>query len=162
MPGSRRRRGFFSGLLVLRAVLALLVVAVLAGVLAAGAALLLFDPNSQKPRIEAAIGQATGRVLALRGPVRLGFGVPPRLIADDLSISNPAGASRAQMATVERVEARVAIVPLLAGDVELADLTLVRPDVLLERDATGQANWLRAAAAPAPAAAGSAEAVVRG
>ncbi len=112
---------------------------VLAGAVAVFA--LTFDPNGQKDRIAAAVQRATGRTLTLAGPVRLGWGFTPVLEAEDVSLSNMMGGSRPQMATVARVEARVRLLPLLSGQLELAGVTLVRPDILLETDASGRANW---------------------
>ncbi len=45
------------------------------------------------------------------------------------------------MATAARVEARVELLPLLSRRVEIARVTLVRPDILLETDANGRGNW---------------------
>ena len=102
---------------------------------------LTFDPNSQKDRIAAAVQRATGRTLTLSGPVRLGWGLTPVLEAEDVSLANMPGGSRPQMATMARVEARVRLLPLLSGQLELAGVTLVRPDILLETDASGRGNW---------------------
>ncbi len=45
------------------------------------------------------------------------------------------------MAAVARVEAQVQLLPLLSGRLEIASVTLVRPDILLETDADGHGNW---------------------
>jgi len=164
MSPRRRRRRFPLASIIRTSLATLLVVALVAG-LAVGAVLLLFDPAAYKDDIEAAAHRATGRTLALNGPMRLGIGLPPRLIAEDVTLSNPPGASRPQMLTLERAEARVAIWPLLGGHVTLTDLTLIHPDLELERDATGRGNWLmaplkadkpEAVPAPAPVATGDA------
>jgi len=155
MPPRRRRRPF-PIYRVVRATVATGLVVVLVVVLAYCAAILLIDPNSYKSQIEAAVKQATGRTLALRGPLHLAFGLPPWLVAEDVTLSNPGGLSRQEMATLERAEARIAVLPLLAGNINLTDLTLVHPDVLLERDVNGRGNWLLSAPGPslsvAPAA----------
>jgi uncharacterized protein involved in outer membrane biogenesis len=153
---TRRRRGFLLRF-VIGAVLVLLVV-VLAAV---GAAALLIDPNAFKPRIEAAVERATGRTLALRGPIRIAWRLPPGIVASDLALANPPGFSRPEMARIGTLAARVALLPLLAGRVEIVSVDLIEPDVLLERDAAGHVNWRFAprleAAAPgaSPAAAPS-------
>ena len=131
------------------AVAAVLIVVGGAGVAAA----LTFDPASQKDRIAEAVRRATGRELTLAGPIRIGWGLTPVLEAEDVSFANSAGGSRPQMATVARVEARVRLLPLLSRRVEIASITLVRPDILLETDAAGRGNWQfdRPAAPPGPA-----------
>ena len=45
------------------------------------------------------------------------------------------------MATAARMEARLRLWPLLSRRVELAEVTLVRPDILIETDASGRGNW---------------------
>ncbi len=121
-------------------------------VLVAGAATvaLSFDPNSQKQRIVEAVRRATGRELTLAGPVRLGWSWTPVLEAEDVSFANMAGGTRPAMATAARMEARLKLWPLLSHQVELASITLVRPDILVETDAAGRGNWqFDRAAAPA-------------
>ncbi len=152
-PRHRRRR--FPLASVIRASLATLLVVLLVGALAMAAALLLFDPAAYRQDIEAAVLRATGRSLVLNGTMRLGFGLPPRLIIEDVTFANPAGATRPQMLTLDRVEARVAFWPLLTGHVDLTDLTLIHPDIILERDANGRGNWLMAPVERAPTAASS-------
>ena len=136
-------------------VLAGLVVAL--PVAAVAIALAVFDPNAEKPRIQAAVQAATGRALALDGPIGVKFSLVPTLTLDGVALANMPGGSRPQMATVRRVELELALLPLLSRRVEVRRLLLVGPDILLETDAGGQANWLFGQpaapdAAPAPGA----------
>ena len=125
-------------------------------VAAAAAAALSFEPNSQKERIVEAVRRATGRELTLAGPIRLGWSFTPVLEAEDVSFANMAGGTRPAMATAARMEARLRLWPLLSHEVELAQVTLVRPDILIETDAAGRGNWqfdrpsTAAASAPSP------------
>jgi AsmA protein len=152
----RRRRKTFPVLPVLRAAAAVGAIGVLVLGLAAAAAMLLVDPNAYKPDIVAAVKRATGRNLVLRGPMHVRFGLPPWLVAEDVLLSNAVGGSRPEMLTLQRIDARVALLPLLYGGVEVTELDLFRPDLLLETDAAGHGNWQpapksREAAAAAPA-----------
>ena len=135
-----------------RAVVALLAVMVLLPVLAAGAAAVLLDGDALKARAIEAVGRATGRELTITGPVRLAWSLAPTLSAEGVSLANPPGASRPAMATLARVDVRVALWPLLRRRVEVRRLTLAGADVLLERNAAGQPNWVfaRPAVPPAP------------
>ena len=118
--------------------LALLVVLVVAG----GAVVALsFDPDSLKPRIVAAVKQATGRDLTLNGRIRLGLSLRPTLVVQDVAFGNPPGFSRPQMATLEQLDVKLALIPLLSRRVEIASLVLVKPDIVLETDAQGRPNW---------------------
>ncbi len=113
-------------------------------VLAVAAAAVLvarFDPNSLKPRIEAAVQRATGRDLGLYGPIRVRWSLRPTVELRDVTFANPPGFSRPQMATADSLEVRFALLPLLRHRVEIGRLVLVHPDILLETDAQGHANW---------------------
>ncbi|MDR3533899.1 MAG: AsmA family protein [Rhodopila sp.] len=148
----RRRHRPFSIYRLIRAAVATLVVVGLIGVLSLGAAILLIDPNAYKPEIEAAVRQATGRTLALRGAMRLAFGLRPRLIAEDVTFADSAEISHQAMLTLERTEARIAPWPLLSGAIDIDDLTLVHPDLRLERDGNGRGNWLFVPSTPSDGA----------
>jgi AsmA protein len=75
-----------------------------------------------------------------------------------VSFANPPGFSRPEMATLERLDVEVALIPLLSHRVEIDRLVLVKPDIILETNAQGQPNWQFAPqaspAAPQPAAGG--------
>src|SRR3954452_23013589 len=89
------------------------VVAALVGlpVVAGGIFLAGFDLNGQKPRIQAAVKQATGRDLVINGPIGVKFSLVPTLTAEGVALANMAGGSRPQMATVRRVELELALLP---------------------------------------------------
>ena len=81
-------------------------------VVAGGAVIALsFDPDSLKPRIVAAVKQATGRDLTLDGRIRLGLSLRPTLTVQGVSFANPPGFSRPQMATLERLDLKLALLP---------------------------------------------------
>ncbi|CAA9261096.1 MAG: hypothetical protein AVDCRST_MAG27-2582 [uncultured Craurococcus sp.] len=137
MPMTRRRRW----LLIALAALVLLPAAGLA------ALLLTFDPNSQKPRIQAAVEAATGRSLTL-GDIGVKLALSPTLTVDDIAFANVPGGSRPQMATIRRAEVELGLLPLLSRRVEVHRLVLQSPDILLETDAEGRPNWAFTPASP--------------
>lgn len=147
---SRRRRTW---LRVLVGVVALLVLLPVVGIAVFA---LTFDAEAYKPRIQEAVRNATGRELTLAGPIGLAPSLVPTITVSDVSLSNMPGGSRPQMVTMRRAEAQIALLPLLSRQVEIRRLVLVEPDVLLETDAQGQANWQfrpeAAADSPPPAA----------
>jgi uncharacterized protein involved in outer membrane biogenesis len=122
--------------------------------LAIGIVLATFDPDSLKPRIVEAVKQATGRDLALNGRIGLSLSLQPTLEVRDVVLANPPGYSRPSMATIERLDLKLALLPLLSHRVDIRQLILVRPDILLETDKQGHANWDFA-----PARAGQGQAV---
>jgi uncharacterized protein involved in outer membrane biogenesis len=126
-------------------------------IIGGGIFLATFDPDSLKPRIIAAVKQQTGRDLTLQGGIHLQLSLQPTLTVQGVSFANPPGFSRPQMATLERLDLTLALLPLLSHQVEIDRLVLVKPDILLETDAKGQPNWQftkPGQAPPQPAASG--------
>ena len=139
----RRRRGR-------RALIAL---AVVVAVPLAGYATLrvLLRDEVLRPRLIAAVHQATGRDLTLSGPIGLKLSLVPTVTLEGVALSNAPGGSRPEMLTARRVEARLALIPLFSRRVAFERVTLIEPDLLLERDAQGQGNWVFAPPPPAEA-----------
>ena len=111
-----------------------------------------FNEAAVRLRAQDAVRRATGRELTIQGPVRLGWSLTPTVAMEDVSLANLPGLSRPAMAHVARAEARLALWPLLSRRVEVLGLTLVQPDVLLERDAQGRPNWVFTKPPAAPSA----------
>jgi uncharacterized protein involved in outer membrane biogenesis len=111
--------------------------------LAAAAYLFLstYDYAKLKPRIERMVAEATGRKLTLSGPIDFKFGLSPALVVTQAALANALWASEPQMITAKRIEAKVRLIPLLFGDVDLRYLKLSGVDVMLAVDAAGQRNW---------------------
>lgn len=119
--------------------LAVLIAALAVGLVAASKSV---DTNRLKALAAEQVLAATGRTLTVTGAVELRLGLIPKLIANGVSLSNPAGASRPEMVKVERIEAEVALLPLLKREIRIVRLVLVAPDVLLESDRAGRGNWV--------------------
>ncbi len=122
---------------------AILVLALLLAAGLAGAALVVqrrLDPAALAARIEQDALRQTGRTLTLsRLRVRL---LPvPTIEAEDVGFGNWAQGMRPQMLTAARLQAHLALLPLLRHVVRLEGVTLTRPDLVLERAADGTANW---------------------
>jgi AsmA protein len=143
-PRRRWRRGVARGLAL---IVGLLVVGgVVVGLRGGG-----LDPDAYKPEIEAAVLRATGRTLTIGGQLRIGLFNGPRIKATEVALSNAPGGSRPQMVTVGEVKARLSLMALLTGRIEIERLELIRPDLLLEIDADGRPNWRFVAPPRAPA-----------
>jgi AsmA family protein len=70
------------------------------------------------------------------------FSWQPSATVDGVRISNPGWAQgRGQLATIDRIEVKIRLLPLLKGDVDLRLLRFDRPNVDLYRDAQGRATW---------------------
>ncbi len=110
--------------------------------IAAAAALLLsIDVNSYRDEIVAEFRKATGRDLAIGGDIGLSISLAPAIAVERATVANAGWGSRPAMVTLERAEAEVELLPLLAGDIRVVRLVLVEPDILLETGADGMSNW---------------------
>ncbi|MGH7102979.1 MAG: AsmA family protein [Acetobacteraceae bacterium] len=139
-----------------RTIIVVVVILILAPLVAIGVFVARFDPNSYKPEIAAAVARALGRKLSLNGPLSLGLSFTPVISAQNVALANPPGFSRPEMAALSRLDARVALLPLLSGRIEIQSLSLIRPDIAVEIDRAGESNFALApasrAAVPAPPA----------
>ncbi|HXV11374.1 MAG TPA: AsmA family protein, partial [Burkholderiales bacterium] len=119
------------------AVAALLVIAI-----GAGAYLISrIDEEALVREARSAVKNATGRALDIEGKVDLRISFNPAIVAEGVRFSNASWGSRPEMARVQRLEVELDLIPLLRGTVRIDRLVLIRPDVLLETDAKGRANW---------------------
>jgi AsmA protein len=100
------------------------------------------SPGQLQADLQRSIEHATGRTLAIDGPVHIDVGLNPTLTAENVSLANIPGGSRPQMLTAQRVHATLALMPLLAGDLVIQDVTLDNPSIILERATDGTPNWL--------------------
>lgn len=131
------------------------VIGVAALVVAAVAILRSTDFGAYKGEAEQAVQDATGRRLAIDGPVKLELLPSPSLVAEKVRFANAPWGSAPEMATVGRIEARVALWPLLDGQIVIKRLVVASPDILIETDKTGHGNWVMGREAPPAAPASS-------
>ena len=122
---------------------------------AAVAAPWLVDVEAYKPALVQAVKDATGRELVIEGPMRLRMLPVPRVSAQSVHFANAPGAEGAQMLDVRWIGASPSWWALLRGDVEIGQLTLYQPTIVLETDADGVPNWQFKPGAGASQAAGA-------
>jgi uncharacterized protein involved in outer membrane biogenesis len=110
--------------------------------------LILFSIDLSKYRepLQAAISSAVGRQVRF-GELSLRPSLRPGIVLTDVSVANPAWASRADFAHAKQVQLELSLWPLLTGHLQILDLSLHGLDVLLERRADGIDNWSFAAGA---------------
>ncbi len=118
------------------------VVVIVGLVIAALAAAPLFiDVNAYKPQIVAEVKRATGRDAAIDGPIRLSLLPTPSVQLDGVKFANPPGSKNPSMVEVKSVTVRPSLLALLTGTVEVAEVTLVEPKIVLDINAEGKPNW---------------------
>jgi uncharacterized protein involved in outer membrane biogenesis len=130
IPRARRARGL----------LLVLAVAVIAGAVLVA----LWDWNWFKGPIERRVEAATGRKLEIRGNLEVDPGWRIfNVRASNLRLANVPWSTTPTMAEAESVELDLRIWPaLLHGQFRLPRARIVRPHVVLERDATHPGNWM--------------------
>ncbi|WP_313388181.1 AsmA family protein, partial [Rhodospirillum rubrum] len=109
-----------------------------------------FDLNAYKGRLAAELGRLTGREVTIAGDIGLALSLTPTIAVEGVTLGNAAWAGSEPMVAVDRLEAKIAVVPLLSGIVSIDSLELDAPRILLATNAAGQGNWaLTPAAKPA-------------
>ncbi|WP_313402096.1 AsmA family protein [Stenotrophomonas sp.] len=126
-PGKRGQRWLIAGAAVAVAILVLI---------------LLWDWNWFKGPVERAVQARTGRALQI-GNLDVDLGRTTTVRGDRIRFANASWAKQPQMASADRVEIDVRLWPLLRGSVQLPEIRLSRPDVLLETapDKNQPGNW---------------------
>jgi uncharacterized protein involved in outer membrane biogenesis len=99
------------------------------------------DTRTLLTPLEAQLEQATGRDIAVNGNARITPSLTPTLVLEDVTIGNASWGSAKEMLRAKRVEAQVALLPLLSRRVDIVRFTLVEPSILLETDKAGRGNW---------------------
>jgi uncharacterized protein involved in outer membrane biogenesis len=97
--------------------------------------------NQYKGLIVQKVKEATGRDMRIEGDLDLTGSLSPTVVVEGVSFANAPWGLRPQMVTVKRFEAKVALIPLLRGDLQVKRLILIEPDILVETDARGHSNW---------------------
>jgi AsmA protein len=121
---------------------------------AAAIAVPFFIPtDTYKSKLIAAVKDSTGRDLRIDG--KMSFSLLPTLgvEANNVSFSNPPGASTKDMAKLGKLQVALKVLPLLHRDIEIKRLVLIDPVIDLEIDKQGRPNWQfsDAKAPPSPA-----------
>ncbi|PWC75407.1 AsmA family protein [Azospirillum sp. TSH64] len=113
--------------------------AVTAGLLLAAPSLI--DWNAYKGIIAERVSQATGRQVELRGDVGFTLLPSPALTVRDARLANAAGAAEPDMVRLKKLDARVALGPLLGGRIQVESIALVEPTFVVEVLKDGRINW---------------------
>ena len=131
------------------AILVVLVVVIVGGLLVVAKSI---DVNQYRDVIAQKAEEATGRKLTLAGKIYLNvFTFSPSVAVEDVSLANAPWGSRPEMMKLKKLEAVVALMPLLHKQINIRRFILDGPDILLETDASGKGNWEFSAAGAAAA-----------
>ncbi|MCF8479032.1 MAG: AsmA family protein [Rhodospirillum sp.] len=120
-------------------IVGLLVVALIVGLVAA---VMSLDVNSHKQALTAEISQMAGRELTISGDLGLSLGWNPALTAAGITFANADWAGKEPMFAADQLEARVALVPLLTGDLVIQKVLLDGARIQLATNKQGVGNWV--------------------
>jgi uncharacterized protein involved in outer membrane biogenesis len=102
----------------------------------------LFDWNRLKHPIERIASTKSGRSVSISGNLDVHiWSWTPSVTLHGLTLGEPPWETSRPMATVDKVEIHVKLLPLLKGQVILPRVALFKPDVYLHQDKGGHANW---------------------
>jgi uncharacterized protein involved in outer membrane biogenesis len=91
--------------------------------------------------IAAQLAERIGLPVELTGPIALSLLPTPTLTARAVRVANPPGAAAPDMVRLRALEVKPALLPLLAGRLELDSASLIDPEIDLERLRDGRLNW---------------------
>ncbi len=113
---------------------------------------MLIPLERYKSEIQAQAKSATGRDLRIDGDISLSLLPTIAVSVENVGFANAPGASTPEMATIDRLDVALQILPLISGEVAIDRFILDKPVITLEVDKNGRPNWQfdTAAAAPAP------------
>ena len=135
----------------------LIILVVIIGVAVAGLVgyLMTLDLNDFKDELVAVVEEQTGRDFAIAGDLDLhvSMALTPTVTVEGVRFGNADWGTAENMLSVERFEARAALLPLLSDVVEIKRLVLIGATVSLEKNAAGDANWVLGTGSAQPAAA---------
>jgi uncharacterized protein involved in outer membrane biogenesis len=111
--------------------------------------LALFDWNRLREPISKLASEKSGRPVRIEGDLDVHpFSLNPSISVSKLVIGNPKWVAQARpddakadLATIQLINLRLALLPLLRGDLVLPELIVDQPKLFIYRAADGRANW---------------------
>lgn len=121
--------------------LALAVGALILGVFGALAVVSFLIPKDQvREAVKSEIRAATGLAPSLRGDVSVSLFPYGQVTLADVALGEDHGEPPL---TAKRLVARLSFLPLLMGRIDIADITLAEPHIVVSVDRDGRSNWRR-------------------
>jgi hypothetical protein len=99
------------------------------------------DWEPHKARLAGILAEATGREVVLDGPLEIALLPQPMLVAQQFRLGNAPGAVTPHMLEARRILVTLSWSALLQGRIELAQVIVDEPRLVLEPGADGGPNW---------------------
>jgi len=103
--------------------------------------LISYDFNKLKPQITKFVKDATGRKLTLDGDLVLDIDFTPSISVENVTFENATWGSRPNLAKIKQLKVEMALLPLIRGNIDVKQLILIEPDVLVETNSSGKSNF---------------------
>ena len=110
----------------------------------------LVPASAYKDKIETQLSAALDRDVTISGDVKLSVFPVLKAQTGAIQIDNPDGFSDAYFVTMDGLDARIRLLPLLSKKVEVAKFELTRPIINLEKKSNGDVNWVLGEATETP------------
>src|SRR3546814_1612095 len=101
---------------------------------AAAIVISLIPLDSYKGEIQARWKEATGRDLRIDGDISLSLFPPVAVSVEDVGFANAPGAAAPEMATIDRLDVALQVLPLLRGEVAIDRFILEKPVINLRSE----------------------------
>jgi AsmA protein len=101
----------------------------------------LIPADRYKSAVLDLLSEKTGRSIQINGGLSFTLLPDIALKAEQVSIGNPEGFTSPYFLTVEEIRFSLRLKELLQKRVEVSELTLLQPDINLEKNPAGQGNW---------------------
>lgn len=108
--------------------------------------------NDYRQFIAEQVKLSTGRDLIIDGNLKLKLSLEPSITVEGVRFANASWGSKPEMASIQRFEAKVKIMPLFSGKIEIVRVVLSGVDALVEISKDGRSNldFLASADKPPP------------
>ena len=92
-------------------------------------------------KVSEQVEQTTGRTLTIKGDKTLSVFPSLKLELEDVHFANMKTGSRADMASMQQLAVHIPWFSLFGGELKLEKFVINEPNILLETDKNGKANW---------------------
>lgn len=100
------------------------------------------DPNLYKKTIESQVSELTGRQLKIDGDLQIDFTLHPLVRIEKLSFANAPWGKLPQMLSLDMLQLKISLLPLLENKLVIEQLLLEGVYVSIETNTDDQINWL--------------------
>jgi hypothetical protein len=98
--------------------------------------------NNYRDSLENYGRKLTGRDVTIGGDIAVKLFPYPQLEARDVAIGNPDGFSNVAFVKAEAVRVRLSLGGLFNGSVDVETVDVAKPEINLQRNASGEVNWI--------------------